>query len=151
MKRLVLLLGLAVLGWLGRRQLRSYGDAQRYLTLLALLQIVAVMGKTASSAKAQSVESRLNTKVLPALGTLNSAVAPIAGNSSFLGGLSAISGSLLLAGGDTDASLGHITGTVTTGNINTMIDRINGLLSWTFAMASDHNQVLSALSASGYI
>ena len=51
MRRLVLVLGLAVLGWLGRRELRSAADAQRYLTLLALLQVVAVTGRTASSAK----------------------------------------------------------------------------------------------------
>lgn len=87
MKRLALILGLAVLGWLGRRQLRSCGDAQRYLTLLALLQIIACLGKTSASAKSVSVEKRLNTVVIPALGTLNSAVAPIAFNSSFLGTL----------------------------------------------------------------
>ncbi|HMH91478.1 MAG TPA: hypothetical protein VK586_10395 [Streptosporangiaceae bacterium] len=82
MRRLVLVLGLAVLGWLGRRELRSAADAQRYLTLLALLQVVAVTGRTASSAKAQAVERRLNEVVLPALG----AVGPIgaAGNAAFL-------------------------------------------------------------------
>jgi hypothetical protein len=85
MKRLVLVLGLAVLGWLGRRQLRSYGDAQRYLTLLALLQIIAVMGKTSASAKSVSTENRLNTVVLPALGSLNAA---IPANSAFLSTLS---------------------------------------------------------------
>ena len=89
MKRLVLVLGLVVLGWLGRRELRSAAAAQRYLTLMALLQIVAVMGKRSASPKAVSVENRLNTVVLPKLGTLSSAISPIAGNSSFLGTLNA--------------------------------------------------------------
>lgn len=84
MKRLVLVLGLVVLGWLGRRELRSAAEAERYLTLLALLQIVAVMGKRSASPKAVSVENRLNTVVIPKLGTLSSAVAGIPANSAFL-------------------------------------------------------------------
>lgn len=91
MRRLVLILGLVVLGWLGRRQLRSAAHAQRYLTLLALLQIVAVMGKTSASAKAVSTENRLNTAVIPALGTLNSSVSSL---SSTVGSLPAFITSL---------------------------------------------------------
>lgn len=104
MRRLVLILGLLVLAWLGRRQLRSAADAQRYLTLLALLQIVAVMGKTSASPKAVAVENRLNTIIVPALGTLNGSVTTlntsvstissgvnpiiVAGKGTFLAGLS---------------------------------------------------------------
>jgi hypothetical protein len=91
MRRLVLILGLAVLAWLGRRELRSAAHAQRYLTLLALLQIIAVMGKTSASAKSVSTENRLNTVVMPKLGSLSTAVAPIAGNSAFLGTLNGAS------------------------------------------------------------
>lgn len=91
MKRLVLILGLAVAAWLGRRELRSAADAQRYLTLLALLQIIACLGKTSASPKAVSVENRLNTVVLPKLGSLSTTVttlAPLASNASLLASLS---------------------------------------------------------------
>ncbi|HMH94282.1 MAG TPA: hypothetical protein VK586_24765 [Streptosporangiaceae bacterium] len=146
MRRLVLILGLAVLGWLGRRQLRSAADAQRYLTLLALLQIIAVMGK--ASPKSQATELRLNTVVMPALG----AVGPIgaAGNASFLATLSAGTAPGAAAGqGDTHMPTAGASYSQSTeqGAYN----RINDLLDWTGFMATDYNNLRSALLSSGII
>jgi hypothetical protein len=95
MRRIVLVLGVLVLGWLGRRQLRSAADAQRYLTLLAILQVIASMGTSAPAAKPLNIEQRLNNQIVPALGTLNTSVSAmqpivtvVAGWPLFLGSMS---------------------------------------------------------------
>lgn len=152
MKRLVLILGLAVAAWLGRRELRSAADAQRYLTLLALLQIIACLGKTSASPKAVSVENRLNTVVLPKLGSLSSAVAPIAGNSSFLGtlqgsstptGAGAIGLSYTGPSGGAGASLATIAGYLATGG------PFNGLMSSLIAYAGATGGCVNSIISSG--
>jgi hypothetical protein len=147
MKRLVLILGLAVAGWLGRRELRSAAHAQRYLTLLALLQIIAVMGKTSASAKSVSVENRLNTVVIPKLGSLNSAVAPIAGNSSFLGTLRSASDPI------SAGTLGlSYTGPSSSGAVFSYLQTggpFNGLMSSLFAYVSALGTCVNSIISEG--
>lgn len=150
MKRLVLILGLAVLAWLGRRELRSAAHAQRYLTLLALLQIVAVMGKTSAMPKALAVEKRLNEKIVPALGTLG----PIssAGNAAFLATLQGAStptgaGSIGLSytgpGGGGGASLATIAAYLATGG------PFNGLMSSLIAYAGATGGCVNSIISEG--
>jgi hypothetical protein len=149
MRRLVLILGLVVLAWLGRRQLRSAAHAQRYMTLLALLQIIAVMGKTSPSAKSLATEKRLNNVVIPALG----AVGPIAsaGNAAFLATLRSASdptsaGTLGLSytgPANSAAVFGYLQ---TGGPFNGLM---SSLIAYTGALGTCVNSIISAGSTAG--
>src|ERR1035438_4848789 len=91
-------------------------------------------------ARITTLENRLagaNAKATSTATTANNLAGQLS-NSAFLATLNH-QAAPAKAGGDNDGTLGHISGTVTTGNINTMIDRINGLINWTGAMAGCHN------------
>lgn len=155
MKRLVLVLGLVVLAWLGRRQLRSAAHAQRYLTLLALLQIIAVMGKTSASPKAVSVENRLNSVVLPALGTINTSLtplAPLASNAAFLATLRGASDpigagtlGLTFTGPGSPTTVAQLN-TYLNGGVATLM---NSLISYTAALGTCVNSIINEGGVAG--
>lgn len=154
MKRLVLVLGLVVLAWLGRRQLRSAAHAQRYMTLLALLQIIAVMGKVSASPKAQAVEHRLDTVVLPALGAINTTVAPIAGagNASFLATLRGASDPI--GAGTLGLSFTGPGGTQSVANLYSYLNGgfatlMSSLISYTAALGTCVNSIISQGGTAG--